>query len=100
MIKQERILKILSASYSSEKSSILSEKYNTITFKVLKNAKKSEIKNSIKKIFNIQPKSVKTLTMKGKKKKYKNFSGKRKSWKKAYIVFEKNQNIKIMQNIE
>lgn len=97
---QERIFKILKSSYSSEKSSILSEKYNTVTFKVLQNAKKSEIRDSIKKIFNIQPKSIKTLTIKGKQKKYKNFSGKRKNWKKAYIIFEKNQNIKTMKNIE
>ncbi|BAC24691.1 rplW [Wigglesworthia glossinidia endosymbiont of Glossina brevipalpis] len=98
--KKENIFKILTSSYSSEKSSILSEKNNTFTFKVLKNSKKSEIKSSIEKFFNVKVKKVRTVMLKGKSKKHKNIIGKRKNWKKAYVVLKKNQKINLIKNIE
>jgi len=67
MISEERLFKILLSPHVSEKSSISMEKFNTVVLKVLNNATKYEIKCAIKKIFNVEVDSIKTLKVKGKK---------------------------------
>ncbi|WP_343128545.1 50S ribosomal protein L23 [Buchnera aphidicola (Kurisakia onigurumii)] len=93
MTLKEKMLTILIASKVSEKSSLFLEKNNTIVFKVLKNATKFEIKESIKKIFSVQVKNVNTLIVKTKRKRNKGKLSKVHKWKKAYITLAPNQKI-------
>ncbi|ADP66902.1 50S ribosomal protein L23 [Buchnera aphidicola str. TLW03 (Acyrthosiphon pisum)] len=67
MISEERLLKILLSPHVSEKTSISMEKFNTVVLKVLNNATKYEIKYAVKKIFDVDVDSIKTLKVKGKK---------------------------------
>ena len=58
---------------------------NQHVFSVSKDAKKSEIKKAIEKMFEVEVAEVKILNVGGKLKRLgKNF-GKRKDWKKAYV---------------
>ncbi|WP_343152644.1 50S ribosomal protein L23 [Buchnera aphidicola] len=100
MINESRLFKILIGPLISEKSTILTEKKNTIIIKVLRNATKYEIKTAIKKIFDININSIKTLLIKGKKKRHGNKISRSSTWKKAYITLEKGQNLNFMGNIE
>ncbi|CAL4325076.1 50S ribosomal protein L23 [Buchnera aphidicola] len=100
MINESRLYKILIGPLISEKSTILTEKNNTIIIKVLRNATKYEIKTAIKKIFNISINSIKTLLIKGKKKRHGNKISRSSTWKKAYITLEKGKNLNFMGNIE
>ncbi|QCI17320.1 50S ribosomal protein L23 [Buchnera aphidicola (Aphis helianthi)] len=100
MISEERLLQILLSPHVSEKSSILMEKFNTVVFKVLKSSTKYEIKFAIQKLFNIQVDSVKTVCIKGKKKRQSNRIVFRSNWKKAYVTVKKGQNLDFMGNIE
>ncbi|QCI16171.1 50S ribosomal protein L23 [Buchnera aphidicola] len=100
MIAEERLFKILLSPHVSEKSSISIEKFNTIVLKVLNNATKYEIKYAVKKIFNVEVDSVKTLKIKGKKKRQSNRIVQKSDWKKAYIKVKKGYNLDFIGNTE
>ncbi len=93
-MNQERILSIILGPHLSEKTSMLSEQNNQVTFKVLGNATKPEIKQAIEALFNVQVKEVQVLNVKGKTKR--TARGKlrsRSDWKKAYVRLEQGQQI-------
>lgn len=92
-MKSERLLMVLRQPHTSEKSTILAEKFKQFTFKVLKTANKSEIKEAVESLFNVKVKSVSVLNVKGKTKRFRQFNGKRSDWKKAYVVLDKNYDI-------
>ncbi|OQM34102.1 50S ribosomal protein L23 [bacterium endosymbiont of Pedicinus badii] len=91
--------KVIKNMHISEKSSVSFEKNRTIVVRVPKNTNKKIIKYCFEKIFKIKIKKINTLVVKGKKKKYKNFFGRRKDYKKAYLIAEKGQNLKSISNI-
>ena len=61
--------------------------------KVVKDANKEEIKAAVEKLFEVEVDSVRTLNVKGKTKRHGSSFGKRKDWKKAYVVLKEGQNI-------
>ena len=93
-MNQERILTIIYGPHISEKTSIISEKNNQVTFKVANDATKPEIKEAIESLFDVQVKDVQVLNVKGKTKR--TARGKirsRSDWKKAYIRLEQGHEI-------
>jgi large subunit ribosomal protein L23 len=93
-MNQERILTIILGPHISEKTSIISEENNQVTFKVANNATKPEIKEAVESLFDVQVKDVQILNVKGKTKR--TARGKirsRSDWKKAYIRLEQGQEI-------
>ena len=66
----------------TEKSTQMSE-YNKIVFSVPLGASKFDVKSSIEKIFSVKVKSVNTILLKGKVKRFKGILGKRSDTKKA-----------------
>jgi large subunit ribosomal protein L23 len=93
-MNQERILTIIFGPHISEKTSIISELNNQVTFKVANDATKPEIKEAIESLFDVQVKDVQILNVKGKTKR--TARGKirsRSNWKKAYIRLEQGQEI-------
>ena len=92
-MKAEKLLMILREPHTSEKATVLAEKLKQFTFKVLKTATKSEIKEAVEMLFNVKVKSVSVLNVKGKTKRFRQFSGKRSDWKKAYVALEQNHDI-------
>lgn len=79
--------------HTSEKTTILAEKRNQITFKVAKKATKGQIKKSVEQLFDVKVKAVTVLNVKGKTKRFKNSSGKRSDWKKAYVTLNPDNDI-------
>lgn len=100
MTFEERLLKVLISPHISEKSSTSMEKCNTVVLKVSKKSTKHEIKCAVQKLFNIEVDTVRTVYVKGKKKRQSNRIISRKDWKKAYIKVKKDQNLDFMGNIE
>jgi large subunit ribosomal protein L23 len=93
MINEERLLKVLLAPHVSEKATLAAETHNTVVLKVVKDANKEEIKAAVEKLFEVEVDSVRTLNVKGKTKRHGSSFGKRKDWKKAYVVLKEGQNI-------
>lgn len=89
----ERILMVLRAPHTSEKTTVLAEKFKQFTFKVLKTATKQEIKLAVEQMFNVKVKSVSVLNVKGKTKRFKKTNGKRSDWKKAFVSLQENFDI-------
>ncbi|ATW01764.1 50S ribosomal protein L23 [Candidatus Legionella polyplacis] len=79
--------------YNSEKSTMISNKYNQYTFRVQKFVSKKEIKKSIESIFSVKVKKVSMINIKGKVKIFKRIRGKRSNWKKVYVSLDKKHSI-------
>ncbi len=89
----ERLLMVLREPHTSEKSTVMADKFKQFTFKVLKTATKNEIKQAVEKMFNVKVKNVSVLNVKGKAKRFKQLSGKRSDWKKAFVTLHADQDI-------
>lgn len=73
---------------------------NKYTFRVAKNANKTEIKSAVEAIFGVQVKNVNTINMLGKTKRVGNKIGKRSDWKKAIVTLaEGSKTIEFFENI-
>ena len=89
----ERLLMVLREPHTSEKATVLAEKLKQFTFKVLTTATKLEIKLAVEHLFNVKVKNVSVLNVKGKKKRFKQMSGKRNDWKKAFVTLQEGNDI-------
>lgn len=84
-MNQERLMTVIRAPHTSEKTTYLADKRKQYTFEVLKDATKDEIKKAVELVFQVKVKQVDTVNVKGKTKRFKQLSGKRSDWKKAYV---------------
>lgn len=89
----ERLMMVLRQPHTSEKTTIMADKFKQFTFKVLKTATKIEIKQAIEHMFNVKVKSVSVMNVKGKRKRFKQTSGKRSDWKKAFVSLQPDYDI-------
>ena len=93
MNAEERLLMVLSAPYTSEKSTYLADKRKQYTFEVLIDANKGEIKKAVEHIFQVKVKHVTVMNMQGKRKRFKQTAGKRSDWKKAFVALQDGHDI-------
>jgi len=89
----ERLLMVLREPHTSEKSTIMADKFKQFTFKVLNTATKREIKLAVEQLFNVKVQTVSVVNVKGKKKRFKQSTGKRNDWKKAFVRLQDNYDI-------
>ncbi len=92
-MNQERIFKVLKAPHVSEKATVVADRHNQFVFKVAKDATKTEIKAAVEKLWDVKVKSVSTLVVKGKTKRFGRSEGKRSDWKKAYVSLQEGFDI-------
>jgi large subunit ribosomal protein L23 len=69
-------------------------------FVVLPDATKTEVKAAVELLFNVQVKSVQILNLKGKKKRFGRFMGKRNDVRKAYVTLAEGQEINFAQEVK
>lgn len=72
---------------------------NKYTFKVLKDVNKTEIKQAIEEIFNVDVVKVNTLIVKGKVKRLGKNQGKRPDWKKAIVTLAPGSQIELFEGM-
>ena len=72
---------------------------NKYTFIVDKKANKTEIKNAIEKIFEVDVMQVNTINVKGKTKRVGRFVGKTAAKKKAIVALKPGQTIKLFESM-
>ncbi len=78
----------------TEKSTMASEN-GAIVFEVDMNATKLQVKEAIENLFNVKVKAVNTLISKGKVKRFKGKLGRRRDFKKAYVMLEDGNTIDV-----
>lgn len=77
----------------TEKGALLAEKIPTVVFEVPLDANKSEIRNAVRSVFNVDVKDVRTMVVRGKVKRRGRNIGKRSNWKKAIVTLPEGQEI-------
>lgn len=92
-MNQQRLMKVILAPIVSEKSNLLAEKRNQMTFRVLPDATKLEIKAAVELLFGVEVASVTTTTTKGKVKRFGRTLGRRSDVKKAYVSLAAGQEL-------
>ena len=97
-ISQNKAYQVILKPLVTEKSSQLSE-YNKMVFSVPINATKLEVKSSIEKIFSVKVKSVNTILLKGKVKRFKGVLGKRSNTKKAIVTLAPGNTIDLTAGV-
>lgn len=77
----------------TEKTSAEQEKQQVVVFEVARDANKIEIKQAIEKAFEVKVKSVNTVLVAGKEKRFGRTFGKRSNFKKAYVTLVEGSKI-------
>lgn len=89
MKKEEYLLQIIRSPWLTEKASILTGS-KQLVFKVDTKATKTEIKEAVESLIGVDVISVRTVNTVGKVKRFANRTGRRSSYKKAYISLDKS----------
>ena len=86
-----RIEYVLKLPVITEKSTHVKENLRTVTFRVLSDANKIEIKDAVERIFKVKVQSVRTANFHGKKRRQGRYTGRRPDWKKAYVTLKEGE---------
>jgi len=89
----ERLMTVLLAPVVSEKGTYIADKHSQVIFKVMPNATKPEVKAAVEAMFKVEVDNVQIVNVGGKKKRFGQYSGQRRSWKKAYVCLKAGQEI-------
>jgi len=92
-MNKERLMKVLLGPVISEKSAVIADASNQVTFKVATDATKPEIAKAVELLFEVEVEDVRVINMKGKRKRFGQLRGKRNDWKKAYVRVKEGQDI-------
>ena len=84
---------------NTEKSTILKETLNQVSFEVAPKANRIEIKRAIEKIFKVGVADVRTMVVKGKAKQKGKIVGKRKDRKKAIVTLVSGSTIEFFEGV-
>ncbi|GAC1355199.1 MAG: 50S ribosomal protein L23 [Variovorax sp.] len=91
-----RLMNVLVAPVVSEKATMVGEKSNAVTFKVLQDATKPEIKAAVELMFKVEVKGVSVLNTKGKAKRFGKSMGRRDNVRKAYVTLAAGQELNLV----
>lgn len=91
------LYQVLQTPFITEKTNLMKETENKVSFKVNPKSNKKEIKEAVEKIFSTKVEKVRVLNKIGKKKKQGKSEGKKPNWKKAIITLKKGEKISIFE---
>ncbi len=75
----------------TEKATRLKEDGRMLCFEVAVAATKSEVRMAVEQLFKVKVASVRTVSMRGKLKRYGRFEGNRPDWKKAFVTLREGE---------
>lgn len=91
--------RLLRSPIVTEKTSMFSADRRRVAFKVPRIATKADIRHAVETVFGVQVQSVHTSNVLGKVKRTSRSSGRRASYKKAYITLKEGQTIDIVEGV-
>ena len=83
----------------TEKSTIERELHNIVTFRVTPGANKLEIKQAVEDLFDVKVEEVRTLRVRGKKRRVGQHVGRKPSWKKARVRLREGDSIEFFEGV-
>ena len=94
-----RLMQVLVAPIVSEKATHVADKSNAVTFKVLQDATKPEIKADIENLFKVKVLAVNTIVRKGKVKHFRGVKGRQQDVKEAIVRLAEGDKIDVTTSI-
>ncbi|MBN1897652.1 MAG: 50S ribosomal protein L23 [Spirochaetes bacterium] len=92
---EKELYKIIVRPLFSEKTTGLRDSKNIYCFQVDKQATKQDVKEALKKIYNVNIVKCNIVNVPGKKKRRRFVEGRTSSWKKAYVKLKQGEKIDI-----
>ena len=89
----EQLMNVVLAPVVSEKSTFVADKNRHYVFRVADRATKPQIKAAVELMFKTKVDDVTLLNVRGKERRFGRLSGRKRSWKKAYVRLAEGQEI-------
>jgi large subunit ribosomal protein L23 len=86
-------MNVLLAPHVTEKTSLAMQNNNQYTFRVQRDATKTDIKQAVELMFEVKVKGVQVVNEPGKTRRFGKLSGRTQDWKKAYVSLVQGQTI-------
>ena len=92
-MNREELMSVLIAPHVTEKTSLAMQNHNQYTFRVRREATKTDIKKAVELMFDVKVSGVQVANEPGKNRRFGGTSGRTQDWKKAYVSLAAGQTI-------
>jgi large subunit ribosomal protein L23 len=92
-VNREELMTVLIAPHVTEKSSLAMQNHNQYTFRVRRDATKTDVKKAVQLMFDVEVRAVQILNEPGKTRRFAGRSGRTQDSKKAYVKLAEGQAI-------
>ena len=92
-MNREQLMNVLIAPHVTEKTATAMQNHNQYTFRVKKNATKTDIKAAVELMFEVKVQGVQVVNEPGKARRFGKTIGRTQDWKKAYVRLVQGQSI-------
>ena len=92
-MNREQLMSVLIAPHVTEKTSLAMQNHNQYTFKVRRDATKTDIRKAIELMFDVKVAGVQVVNEPGKTRRFGRSVGRTQDWKKAYVRLSPGQTI-------
>jgi len=90
---------VIKEPHVTEKANLLKEGSNQVSFKVHRRANKIEIKQAVETFLKVKVTEVKTMNIRGKRRRIGRTAGKRADWKKAIVRLAPGETIEFFEGM-
>jgi large subunit ribosomal protein L23 len=84
-MNREQLMSVLIAPHVTEKTSLAMQNHNQYTFRVRRDASKTDIRKAVELMFDVKVAGVQVVNEPGKVRRFGRTSGRTQDWKKAYV---------------
>ena len=92
-MNREQLMSVLIAPHVTEKTSLAMQNHNQYTFRVRRDATKTDIRKAIELMFDVKVAGVQVVNEPGKARRFGRTAGRTQDWKKAYVSLSPGQTI-------
>jgi large subunit ribosomal protein L23 len=92
-VNREQLMSVLIAPHVTEKTSLAMQNHNQYTFRVRRDATKTDIRKAVELMFDVKVAGVQVVNEPGKQRRFGRIAGRTQDWKKAYVSLTPGQSI-------
>jgi large subunit ribosomal protein L23 len=92
-VNREQLMSVLIAPHVTEKTSLAMQNHNQYTFRVRREATKTDVRKAVELMFDVKVTGVQVVNEPGKARRFGRTSGRTQDWKKAYVSLSPGQTI-------
>jgi large subunit ribosomal protein L23 len=92
-MNREQLMSVLIAPHVTEKTSLAMQNHNQYTFRVRRDASKTDIRKAVELMFDVKVAGVQVVNEPGKARRFGRTVGRTQDWKKAYVSLSPGQTI-------